>query len=377
MFARKLLLLSLVLTAAYCGDTTSICKLVPDFGGIGNTTAAKLPADSKFCRTLNQTCCSNADFEQMKKVWEDKAAGNGTSLRNERTGELKKIMTLSDYLLKADKDMLTLSNDIKKAKSDADPACSTPAYIHRQLVQLELIETAVKTFRQTGQRCWEYTKNLMNGLMCAACDFGAQDFVDYKKKEITISNNECNTFISSCGEHLKAINSIYFYYTTYHRLTFCDSKGRFAVEKIPDFTNFPKNIKSAIEGCMNLNNKDDCVTVCQSQVGFTTMANFEYQNKDRLNSFKTDIETFLAQAEKDKKANTQTKRILENEVAKNVSETLTRLNNYTIRVAKTGLDLSVYTAGDKDGYKDIDLRHVFSTKVFAVAFLWLLFATSF
>src|SRR5688572_6372163 len=104
MFARKQLLLAILITAAYCGDTTSICKLVPDFGGVGNTTAAKLPEGAKYCRSLNQTCCNKADFEQMRKVWEVKV-GNGNSLRDERSAEMKKIMGLSNFLTKADKDM--------------------------------------------------------------------------------------------------------------------------------------------------------------------------------------------------------------------------------------------------------------------------------
>jgi hypothetical protein len=376
MFAGKLLLLALVATAIFCSDTTSTCKLVPDFGGVGNATVASLPKNSKYCRNLNSTCCNATDFEQMRNVWEGKV--NNVSLRGERTKEMKEMIGLVGFLEKAHTDLLWFSQEIKKAKINADPACGTPAYIHRKMEDLELIKTAVVTFKQTGKQCWEYTKNLMNGLMCAACDHQAQDFIDYKKKELTISGRECRTFLDSCGEHLRAIAAVYFYYNTYHRLTYCDTLGRFSVQKVPDFSNFPKNIRKAIEGCLNSKNQDDCITVCQSQIGFTTMANFEYHNKARLLTEQTDILNFMVKMNKTRNSKAQSKRLLQTElVAKNVSETLARINNYTIRVARTGLRLSKYTVDDVDGYKDISAVEVFSAKIVTAAVAWLLFATVF
>jgi hypothetical protein len=374
MFARKLLLFALFAASTLCFDNSSICKLLPDFGGVGNTTATPLPTDPKpkFCRNLNSTCCSNADFQKMSDVWE---GGASSSLRSKRTNEMKDMVKLVGTLEKINTDLLWMSQEIKKAKIEADPACSTPAYIHRKMHELELVQTAITNFKQTGKRCWQYTKNLMNGLMCAACDHKAQDFIDSKKKELTISKNECTSFLTSCGDHLKAIQSVFFYFNTYHRLTYCDLKGRFTVQKVPDFMDFPKNVRLAIDSCFNNNNQDDCVVVCQSQIGFSAMVNYEYNNKHRLFSEKIDIDKFIKTLTNDTTAKAQSKRVLQNSVAKDVDETLSRINNYTIRVTSQGLDLVKYTVEDKDGYKDIDLNEVLSAKIFAISFFWTLLAT--
>lgn len=366
MFARKLLLLVASLASALCSDNTSICKMVPDFGGIGNTTASPLPKDAGFCTNLNSTCCSASDFAKMNTVWI--GDNKDKSLRLERSKEMKQVVGLVSYLMVANKDLLYLSDEIKKAKIDADPACSTPAYIHRKMAELELIKTAVVTFNSTAKRCWNYTKNLMNGLMCAACDHKAQDFIDYKKKELTLSMKECNTFLANCGDHLKAISAVYFYYNTYERLTYCNELGKFAKQKIPDFTIFPKNLKTAIDNCLNSNSHDDCVTVCQNQIGFTTMANYEYSNKQILASDKEAIEKYL---EKKNEAKPQSKRVLQGStVSPDVAETLKRLNAYTIRISGQGLDLYQYTDKNADKYEDIDIKYVFSARVATIAFLW-------
>lgn len=372
MSTKKLLFVVLLAATVICNDTTSICKLMPDFGGIGNTTAGALPKDSKFCKNLNSTCCSKADFEKMYTVWEGNT--KGTSLLKERSREMNDTMTLVNYLQKADSDLIWLSNKIKKAGINADPACSTPSYIHRQMDELELIKTALTTFKQTGTKCWEYTKNLMNGLMCAACDHSAQDFIDYKKKELFISSKECSTFLSSCGDHLKAIQAVYFYFNNYHRLTYCNEKGKFSVQKVPDFMSFPKNVKMAIDSCLNNNNQDDCVAVCQSQLGFTTMVNYEYLNKQKLMDQKTDIEKFVKTLNQQPQEKPQSKRVLQG-VSDSVAETLKRINGYTIRVSKVGLDLYKYTENNQDGYTDINVKEALSSNLVFVAFFWTILAT--
>lgn len=105
------------------------------------------------------------------------------------------------------------------------------------------------------------------------------------------------------------------------------------------------------------------------------MVNYEYNNKHRLFSEKTDIDKFIKTLTNDTTAKAQSKRVLQNSVSKSVDETLSRINNYTIRVTSQGLDLFKYTVEDKDGYKDIDLNEVLSAKIFAISFFWTLLAT--
>lgn len=132
----------------------------------------------------------------------------------------------------------------------------------------------------------------MNSLMCAACDYEARDFIDINNKIFFLSNQECGRFIDACGDHIKAIQAVYFYYNIYYRLTFCTNKAEFFLRQVPVFMNFPLKTIKAVEGCMNIKNPDDCAEVCRTQLGFSTMVNYENANKERLSDFNKAIISF-------------------------------------------------------------------------------------
>lgn len=371
------LILVSVVVMVRAADDTSICRLAPDFGAVGNHTIGPLPKDAKFCKNLNKTCCSPEDFKTMWSVWQDPAKKD--SLRAERTNQMRTMINVVNYLKEADTNLIQISNIIKKAQIDADPACGTPAYIQRQLNNLKVSDTAINQFKNTGKRCWEFTKNLMNGLMCAACDAEAQDFIDYKKKELFVTNEMCDDFLIECGEHLKAIQAIYFYFDVYARLAYCDLDGRFAINEVPKLVNFPKQVSEAINGCLNSKRRDDCTVVCQSQLGFTTMTTFEFENRNRLAEAKSKIATYLTQSKGDvekrqkqateEKKNIFARRILEK--AKTIAETIERLNTYKIKLAPKGLNFTNYIKDDRDGYQDIDAKEVFGgSGLIALISIW-------
>lgn len=380
----KLLAVLILISAAAlinAGDETSKCKLAPDFGAVGNQTIGPLPKGAKFCKNLNKTCCSPQDFETMWSIWEDPT--NKESLRKERTTQMITMINVVNYLKVADDNLITISNIIKKAQIDADPACGVPAYIQRKLFEIKVTDTAVNQFRNTGKRCWKYTKNLMNGLMCAACDADAQDYIDYQKKELFITNEMCDVFLVECGEHLKSIQAIYFYFDVFTRLTYCDLDGKFAIQEVPVLVNFPKQVSEAINGCINNKRRDDCTVVCQSQLGFTTMTTFEFLNRNRLAEAKTKITAYLTDmtakankrakesVEQEKKQKIFARRVLEK--SKSINETMERLNAYKIKLSPKGLNFTHYIKDDIDGYKDIDEKEVFGiTAILAAISIWTL-----
>ena len=102
------------------------------------------------------------------------------------------------------------------------------------------------------------------------------------------------------------------------------------------------------------------------------MVNFEYKYKNSTVLDKKSIEDYFANIKKDKKV--AIRRILQPiEIAKSVEESVARIDNYTIKVQKLGIDLSKYTKGDIDGYKDINATEVFSSKIATIAIMWTIY----
>lgn len=347
------------------------CKLAPIFGADGNTQLYRPSNESLFCTNLNSTCCSTEDFKKMQAIWE----GNATdSIKKVRTEEMKNIFKFLAYLDTADKGMERMAELIKKnSKIEGHPACVTPAFLQRDVASLDLIQTLMVTYRSSAKKCWNYTKNMMNGIMCATCDAEAQDFIDSDNRKLYISNDECMSFIDSCAEHVKSVNALYFYYGVMYRLTFCNDKGSFLLKQVPEFTTFPESAIKVINGCLFSKNKDDCATVCKKNLGFTTMVNFEHDNIPLLERAKKGIEEYLkVYGGMNFTNNTNTTNTTGNKttpVPKRVlNEAAVReLDRYSVVVMKSGLKFSQYTKDNLDGFTDITESEVFFGKILSVS----------
>ena len=213
-------------------------------------------------------------------------------MRSWRITEFRQLLNLTKYLDDAEKNITAISNAIKNTKFEGDPACMSPAHIQGNFEKHELIKVALVQFNATARQCWNYTQGLMNALMCASCDYEARDFIDVQNKMFFLSNQECSRFIDSCGEHIKAINAVYFYYNIYYRLTFCSNKAEFTGKTVPHFLNITQKQMKALDGCLNVKNPDDCAAVCRTNFGFSTMVNYENENKPKLTAFNNVIVNF-------------------------------------------------------------------------------------
>jgi len=89
----------------------------------------------------------------------------------------------------------------------------SPAFILGNVHRLNLIKTSVVHFRESSKKCWDYTKTLVNGLMCVACDSTQQEKFIMDKRKIIINHKQCNEFVENCGEHIKSLNALTFYLT--------------------------------------------------------------------------------------------------------------------------------------------------------------------
>lgn len=340
------------------------CKLAPIFGAVGNSPFYRPSNQSQFCKTLNSTCCSAEDFKTMQKVWE----GNTTdSIKKIRTGDMKQIIKFLEYLDTADKGMERMAELIKKnSKRSGHPACVTPAFLQRDVASLDLIQTLLTTYKSSSKKCWNYTKNLMNGMMCAACDADAQNFIDTSNRNIYISNEECSAFIDGCADHIKSVNALYFYYGVMYRLTFCDENGGFLLKQVPEFSTFPESAIKVINGCLFSKNKDDCATVCKKNIGFTTMVNYEYYAKPQLERGQKAIQEYLRiygamNFSNNTSNNTNKTDNNTNPVVKRVlnQQAVQELDRYNVIVMKNGVRFSEYTKNNMDGYTDISEAEVF------------------
>ena len=71
---------------------------------------------------------------------------------------------------------------------------------------MDLIPNVVSQFKKTSMKCWDYTKNVINGMMCAACDADqSKNIID---KKIQISYQECLKFNEACDDHLKSLFAV-------------------------------------------------------------------------------------------------------------------------------------------------------------------------
>lgn len=370
--ARTIMLVVVFITAVRTQPPAdAVCKLAYIFGAEGKSIPFNINTTAiPFCKNVNASCCSESDYQKMYKLWEDPKQPN---IRTNRTDEMKDIINILSYLRLFDSKVKDYTELIKKLKYTPDPACSSPAFVHGNINKLGLIDAALLQFNISSRQCWSYTKNLMNGLMCASCDMNAQNYIDTKNKLLTISNAECMKFIDACGQHFKAVHAIFFYFNIIYRLTFCDGKGFFKSREIPQMVQISAKLSKAINGCLNVKNKDDCSTICSSQMSFSTMIRYEYEHKPKLeHAMETTVKYLNLTSNRtvNKQTTPATKRLLPDS---NLLASIKEIDSYSLTSAKYGLEFSWYVTGDKDGYKDINLTQVYSAHIHAgLALIWLL-----
>lgn len=361
-----------LLTTGIQGQLTNCGLAKRAFGVATGPTVNRSMVKSPYCTSLNSTCCTADDFNTLYKMWEDPL--NNNTLRIIRTKEMTQLVQTVRYLNQAQKAVSDLAAQIKLAKYIGDPACVTPAHLQKNIEELDLVKSALSLFEVTSARCWEFTKNQMNAMMCASCDPLLYGFYEPGKKTIQITDTECNSFIDSCGEHIQAINSIIFYFNIYYRLSFCNDKGGFSEPKVPESVFLPDNTIKAITNCMNIRNKDDCAQVCMSEYGYTTMINFEYRNLKKIVAFVNKIKDSYANRQAAAAGTVTKTAILKNasamrrrrrarlmQATNSSSLNTTALNELSVIVMKQGVEFSKYTFNNSDGYSDMDLAPVFKS----------------
>jgi hypothetical protein len=135
-------------------------------------------------------------------------------------------------------------------------------------------------------------------------------------------------------------------------------------------------MSKAINGCLNVKNKDDCATICKAQMSFSTMMKYEYEHKPKLeNAMETTVKYLNLTSNRTvgKQETPATKRLLPDS---NLLASIKELDSYSLSSAKYGLEFSQYFQDDKDGYTDINLTLVFSANIYKgfslIVLLWAL-----
>lgn len=146
---------------------------------------------------------------------------------------------------------------------------------------------------------------------------------------------------------------------------------------MPLFLNITQKQLKALDGCLNVKNPDDCASVCRTHFGFSTMVNYENENKPKLAAFNDAIvnytKTFVFPKDTVNAtpafANTSQIRRVRRLLPMNAVD---ELNMYRVQIKKYGLDLDQYTRQNLDGYDEITMTEVFSGKILAGALAGLL-----
>lgn len=349
--------------------------------------------ERKFCKSVNNTCCSSDDFSQIEAYWESSLSK--ISNFDLKALEMKTLITIAKKLIKYEDIMYDKAVKIKEAVLTSQPVCSSPAFILGNIFKLGLIKTGVKHYIKSASVCWDYTKNLLNAMMCASCDYDAQKKFISDKKRIQISLNQCFEFTDACKDHLKSLNAITFYLSYYYRLTFCNDKGEF--EGDIDGLSMDSKLIQAINSCIKEKNPDDCSEVCRSQFGFSSMTVFEnkefaniYVGGERLdqaleeewrknyanvqkkhddNAFSFDNIEDLRDSMRDKikdiaaKKNRELASEVDPQKHEKTPNTVVRpvfnLETFGVEVTNDGLNLTSYTAENADNYAAVSLDRIF------------------
>lgn len=284
----KLVIVILALTSVTLADNkkkTRYCKFAQLFGADGTDIPRKYETPA-FCTNIKKTCCSDKDFLQLQNWWEN--SFDKISVVEQRLIEMKTLLgrfrRLQNY---ADEAHIRVKR-IKQHKKDGQPACVSPAHVLGKVFSLGLIKTAVKSYEDSSEKCWNHTKTLMNGLMCAVCDADQQDMLVSDKKKVIISPAQCQKFTTHCLDHLKSLWALTHYMSFMNMISKCSEDAKFKGDH--DEVMLSTFELRAINSCMHAKNLDDCAQVCRSQMSFSAKVKFEHNAIEKVMGFLRNID---------------------------------------------------------------------------------------
>lgn len=362
------------------------CKLAPFFGAKGETKPTKY-TNKNFCKKINLTCCSDNDFLKIQKYWED--SFSKISMVERRALEMRTLLGKFKLLKDYESEIQVRLTRVKKYKRTGQPACVSPAHVMGNIIRLKLLDSAIGHYKISSKKCWGYTKDLMNSLMCAACDAEAQDEIQTDSNKIVISLDECNKFTDNCLDHLKSLWAMTHYLTYANYLAQCTDDAEFQGEA--DNMMMSSNLLRAVDSCLTDKNPDDCMQVCRSQISFTTQLSFENDNIERILRFLRNVEiafgSIAAEERKRREStnktqnsnstnpnnstkNTTKQRVLEfgQEILGSQSE---KIDSFRTLVSTNGLNLSNYTVNNDDGFESLNINLLFETSKIEAVFYFL------
>lgn len=213
---------------------------------------------------------------------------------------------------------------VKQFKITGQPACVSPAHILGKIIELGLVETAIKSYEDSSKKCWNHSKLLVNGLMCAVCDANNQDQFISDTKRVVVNYKSCLSFTSNCLDHMKSVWALTHYLTFMNMMSKCDEFAQFNGSH-DEYIMEEAELK-AINSCLHAKNIDDCAAVCRNQMGFNSKLNFEQQAVEKVMGFLRNIDKEFGviaknkRIENDKINEARNKKIVEDEKKKSDEE---------------------------------------------------------
>lgn len=359
-------------------EPIAYCKIAPLFGAKGQQKPIKYE-DKKFCKSITRTCCSSDDFILLQKWWED--SFSQMSLVEKRAIEMRTLLGRFKLLLDYKDEIQVRVDRIKKMKKSGQPACTSPAHVMGNILRLGLLETAVNHYEKSAKKCWGFTKDMINGLMCAACDADAQDEIIKDKSKITISTHECTLFTDNCLDHLRSLWALTHYLTFMNFLASCDDKAEF--KGTTETMMMDSNLIQAINSCLHEKNIDDCMQVCRSQISFSTQVAFEHNNIGKILTFLRNVEEDFGELaakkrkekeakekkddkkkkvdpkKKDDKKTEKKMRVLADGDKKKTEDENSeeKIVSYGTLVKLKGLNLTRYTVNNTDNFESLNINN--------------------
>lgn len=295
LFVFAWIALGLVSQVYSTPETFRTCKFAYLFGAMG-TSENRERTTRQFCTTVTKTCCTEKDFEQMQSWWEN--SFERISVVEQRIIEMRTLIGRFSKMTNYLNEIQVRVERVKKYKLTGQPACVYPSHILGTVLELDLVKTAIKSYRESAMKCWSHTKQLVNGLMCSVCDSEVQEMFQSDARTVNgenrqfntvlISNKQCLEFSEACLLHVKSMWALTHYITFMNMMTKCNENADY--EGSHESVILDDSQLRAINSCLHSKNRDDCAQVCRSQLSFSTKLRYEQDSIEKVMRFLRNID---------------------------------------------------------------------------------------
>ena len=205
-------------------DNITLCKNLKFFGHEQKQRFV-IPNTSNMCPFMETTCCTNKDFELLKKWWEDPLYNDQRSRLQTKRERLVQISAFTYDLLAHKHDLLYAAEKIKQQSEKFSGYCLSSAVNFLTFMEKNS-EGLNATYLNMAQKCWKTLNEIQNGVMCMACDPAADEVLDLQNGKVYLGEKTMERLQTDCLPLAYTMrNKVLPYFRKMNELVRCDLKS--------------------------------------------------------------------------------------------------------------------------------------------------------